>query len=94
MKQTFVHRFIGGATCTVVLNKTRIFNGKSPIVACEWSEKPEADVIPEYREWMLGLLQILVDQTGKSIIHVLQVSKHEWEPWVLRANVRPELARL
>lgn len=94
-KQTFVCDFGDGLTCTTIVNFTRSFQGRSPVVKIDWSRKPTANefpaVLPRYRNWMHGVLQAGVDRTSKGMLYALQIDRDGWEIWVYGPNENPEL---
>jgi hypothetical protein len=55
--QTYVHRFRDGTTATLTL----------PSFQCQWTGRPSAKLIPEYRQWRAECLEHFHRETGLRI---------------------------
>jgi hypothetical protein len=93
-KETHVHDFGGGLTCRVTVNPTRLFQGKSHVVACEWSRKPTMEIVVMYRDWMHGINTAMADRVKMRILYLFQVGERVWEQWVYIPGEPPAFAGL
>ena len=85
----FRHRFRGGITCKLAVDLDRIAAGETGYLRCEWSARPKARVIPEYRHWILSVWQFVADETGLKLMELLQVERRVWEAWVFEPGCPP-----
>jgi hypothetical protein len=87
--RTFRHRFKGGITCELAVDLERIAAKATGPMRCEWSAKPKPRVIAEYRRWILSVWQLVADETGGTIMELLQVERHLWETWLFKPGYSP-----
>ena len=66
---TFSHRFNRGVTCTIRVTVAPPPKGSSHILGFEWTGKPTAELMPEYRKWILRTNQILADRWQYRILY-------------------------
>jgi hypothetical protein len=95
--RTFRHGFKGGITCELAVDLDRLSAGETGYLRCEWSGQPKPRVIAEYRRWILSVWQLVTDETGGTIMELLQVERHLWEAWSFesgRAPVKVEEVRI
>jgi hypothetical protein len=87
--RTFRHRFKGGITCELAVDLGKLSAGETGYLCCEWSARPKPRVIPEYRRWILSVWQLVADETGGTIMELLQVERHLWETWLFKPGYAP-----
>jgi len=86
MKHTYRRMFSDGATCSISIDAEMILAGKNPVLRMEWSNRPTAGILTEYRDWVLGVMQSAVDAAGAKTVYVIKTGRDSFEPWLLSPN--------
>ena len=86
----FSHKFKGGCTCTMTVDLDLLAAKEADHVRCEWSSKPGARVIPEYRMWILSVWQRVANITGFRLMELLQTKRNVWEAWLFEPGRAPK----
>ena len=88
------------ATIRISLRRAELLRpGNFAITRCEWSgskeKQPSAELYPEFREWMDGMLASVVEQTGKQLIFVFEPPSEPRvaELWIYAPGGPPRLIK-
>jgi hypothetical protein len=87
---TFIHKFSRTVACTVRVGDQAPEAGSTLDLRFEWNGKPKPKHIPEYRRWMLSVIQTQSDHWQSKIMYALQSSPHQTEMWVFEPGEPPK----
>lgn len=73
-ERTFIHRFKGKIVCEMTVSADR------GILSARWSRRPKPSprFFREYLSWQREVLQAVADESGRSIIQLVQVGPTRW----------------
>jgi hypothetical protein len=94
-KQTHVCDFGAGLSCTMVVNPTRLVQGKTHIQRAAWSRKPTKEeylnLFPRYRDWMHGINQACAERTRATVLYIFQPTLETFQVWSYVPGRAPQM---
>jgi hypothetical protein len=90
---TFVHIFSRELRCTLSVANQAPEAGMLRL-RMEWTGRPKKKNVPEYRQWILGVNQSLVERWGRTLLYALGVAPDRTEFWTFEPGKAPKLARV
>jgi hypothetical protein len=90
---TFVHRFSRTLQCTLKISNRFPEDGILRL-EFEWFGRPHKRNLAEYRQWILGVAQSLVNRWGRTMLYALGVAPDRTELWAFEPGKAPKLARV
>jgi len=87
----FIHRFGPKLHCIIRIRDQPPADGDCLDLSFEWIGRPKPKHINEYRQWILGVIQILADRWGASVLYCLGTKRNQTELWRIAAGEAPRL---